>query len=88
MGEHQLDKLGVTGSSPVPPTIEKPSIRRVFRYEERGEARHGDLAWQRNGNTQTLTLRIEDLAVFRNGGDAAVVVEGMLEQSLPIEPET
>src|SRR5262245_8622294 len=24
LGEHQLDKLGVTGSSPVPPTIGKP----------------------------------------------------------------
>jgi len=25
LGEHQLDKLGVTGSSPVPPTIESPA---------------------------------------------------------------
>ena len=25
MGEHQLDKLGVTGSSPVPPTPESPA---------------------------------------------------------------
>ena len=24
LGEHQLDKLGVTGSSPVPPTSQKP----------------------------------------------------------------
>ena len=24
LGEHQLDKLGVTGSSPVPPTMKKP----------------------------------------------------------------
>jgi hypothetical protein len=23
LGEHQLDKLGVTGSSPVPPTLRK-----------------------------------------------------------------
>ena len=26
MGEHQLDKLGVTGSSPVPPTPEKAYV--------------------------------------------------------------
>jgi hypothetical protein len=25
LGEHQLDKLGVTGSSPVPPTSEAPA---------------------------------------------------------------
>jgi hypothetical protein len=25
LGEHQLDKLGVTGSSPVPPTRERPA---------------------------------------------------------------
>src|SRR5262249_37268334 len=32
LGEHQLDKLGVTGSSPVPPTSAthaKPALRRV-----------------------------------------------------------
>jgi hypothetical protein len=28
LGEHQLDKLGVTGSSPVPPTSRKPRIAR------------------------------------------------------------
>jgi hypothetical protein len=27
LGEHQLDKLGVTGSSPVPPTSEAPAKR-------------------------------------------------------------
>jgi hypothetical protein len=30
LGEHQLDKLGVTGSSPVPPTSETRWKRRVF----------------------------------------------------------
>ena len=25
LGEHQLDKLGVTGSSPVPPTLQRPA---------------------------------------------------------------
>src|SRR4051794_11514798 len=30
LGEHQLDKLGVTGSSPVPPTSETPASPGVF----------------------------------------------------------
>src|SRR5262249_8151832 len=30
LGEHQLDKLGVTGSSPVPPICEKPCNGRAF----------------------------------------------------------
>ena len=30
LGEHQLDKLGVTGSSPVPPTSRKPRLGGVF----------------------------------------------------------
>ncbi len=30
MGEHQLDKLGVTGSSPVPPTSTKAPLQRGF----------------------------------------------------------
>src|SRR5205807_197004 len=30
LGEHQLDKLGVTGSSPVPPTSEGPRKMRGF----------------------------------------------------------
>ena len=32
LGEHQLDKLGVTGSSPVPPTSEKPRYVGVFSF--------------------------------------------------------
>ncbi len=32
LGEHQLDKLGVTGSSPVPPTSRKPRSRGVFVF--------------------------------------------------------
>jgi hypothetical protein len=31
LGEHQLDKLGVTGSSPVPPTHESPATAGLFR---------------------------------------------------------
>src|SRR5438105_5543082 len=31
LGEHQLDKLGVTGSSPVPPTTKSPQMR-AFRF--------------------------------------------------------
>jgi hypothetical protein len=30
LGEHQLDKLGVTGSSPVPPTYKSPALGGVF----------------------------------------------------------
>jgi hypothetical protein len=30
LGEHQLDKLGVTGSSPVPPIMRRPCKRRAF----------------------------------------------------------
>ena len=30
LGEHQLDKLGVTGSSPVPPIARKPCKCRAF----------------------------------------------------------
>jgi hypothetical protein len=32
LGEHQLDKLGVTGSSPVPPTSRKPRECGVFWF--------------------------------------------------------
>ena len=32
LGEHQLDKLGVTGSSPVPPTSRKPARGAGFRF--------------------------------------------------------
>jgi hypothetical protein len=35
LGEHQLDKLGVTGSSPVPPTSRKPRHGGVFAYPVR-----------------------------------------------------
>ena len=30
LGEHQLDKLGVTGSSPVPPIRRKPLLTQGF----------------------------------------------------------
>ena len=36
MGEHQLDKLGVTGSSPVPPTSTKAPQPRGFLVEDLG----------------------------------------------------
>ena len=48
LGEHQLDKLGVTGSSPVPPTIGKPRLGGVFRCADEGRGsrcgcRRGDV---------------------------------------------
>ena len=39
MGEHQLDKLGVTGSSPVPPISRFPERRRRCTSSEAGTAR-------------------------------------------------
>jgi hypothetical protein len=40
LGEHQLDKLGVTGSSPVPPTFSKPRLASGVRsrLQARGQA--------------------------------------------------
>jgi len=40
LGEHQLDKLGVTGSSPVPPTSETPASPGVFVFW------HDDEQWR------------------------------------------
>jgi hypothetical protein len=37
LGEHQLDKLGVTGSSPVPPTSQKPRSAGFFVRPRKGE---------------------------------------------------
>jgi hypothetical protein len=40
LGEHQLDKLGVTGSSPVPPTPAIPLLQRFCGTEGKtGRAR-------------------------------------------------
>jgi hypothetical protein len=39
LGEHQLDKLGVTGSSPVPP-IEKALLKGFF-VAQIGDCRQG-----------------------------------------------
>jgi hypothetical protein len=35
LGEHQLDKLGVTGSSPVPPTTKTPANRGFWFFSEK-----------------------------------------------------
>jgi hypothetical protein len=47
LGEHQLDKLGVTGSSPVPPTLRKPRLdsgvsRLYVLHYGNVELRHGE----------------------------------------------
>ena len=49
LGEHQLDKLGVTGSSPVPPTSEAPA-QRGFSFS-RTENATGRVA-AKNGRTR------------------------------------
>ncbi len=41
LGEHQLDKLGVTGSSPVPPTSRKPAPGAGFRVTGLAGVRRG-----------------------------------------------
>ena len=41
LGEHQLDKLGVTGSSPVPPTSESPAKRGAFVFQGGDRGRVG-----------------------------------------------
>src|SRR5581483_1895619 len=51
LGEHQLDKLGVTGSSPVPPTRESPAKTGLSSSRQQ-TARW---SWQQNGNTRTRT---------------------------------
>src|SRR4051795_2283784 len=38
LGEHQLDKLGVTGSSPVPPTSERPAQAGLLRTPEAAQS--------------------------------------------------
>jgi hypothetical protein len=45
LGEHQLDKLGVTGSSPVPPTHRKPQdrVQAAFRDSQTSMPRSGRL---------------------------------------------
>src|SRR4051794_35403416 len=53
LGEHQLDKLGVTGSSPVPPTSEKPRSRGVFYWPNEWPRRRMSAAWPQNGHTRS-----------------------------------
>ena len=48
LGEHQLDKLGVTGSSPVAPTHEAPAIAGVSSSPRRTYR----AAWQHFGDAQ------------------------------------
>jgi hypothetical protein len=56
LGEHQLDKLGVTGSSPVPPTSETPASPGVFvsfRTTARAKAAHGGRILERRSGPRT-----------------------------------
>ena len=50
LGEHQLDKLGVTGSSPVPPTIRKPRSGGVFYAPSVSSVRGSCTSWKPFGN--------------------------------------
>ena len=58
LGEHQLDKLGVTGSSPVPPTIRNPRLAGVSSSRVSGAA-------------QAVPLVAQTLVVVRSGPDRA-----------------
>ena len=49
MGEHQLDKLGVTGSSPVPPTYEASANAEVSSSQETTQPG----AWPQNGRSES-----------------------------------
>src|SRR3954454_18657057 len=49
LGEHQLDKLGVTGSSPVPPTPKSPG-NGAYSLRFKSARRIAPRSWQRNGN--------------------------------------
>jgi hypothetical protein len=47
LGEHQLDKLGVTGSSPVPPTSQSPALA-GFSLASSGHNRVTRFAYQQD----------------------------------------
>src|SRR4051812_24293142 len=49
LGEHQLDKLGVTGSSPVPPIIQKPCKSGAFVFLAKLERGSGSATWKDRG---------------------------------------
>jgi len=57
---YQLDKLGVTGSSPVPPTSRKPRSSGVFRFQGQTTAEWWGTAWQPNGNVRAATMPSRD----------------------------
>jgi hypothetical protein len=78
LGEHQLDKLGVTGSSPVPPTSQKPRylprgfclghartvFRRALKHENLlvAEATAKEIGWISLGEALELTVLISRTA--------------------------
>jgi hypothetical protein len=76
LGEHQLDKLGVTGSSPVPPTSESPaycgafSVRTASRaaasttLESNLESARDSRLWRRTGLRYGDEARCSDPCVW------------------------
>jgi hypothetical protein len=63
LGEHQLDKLGVTGSSPVPPTHKNPA-RAGFLFSGRPTANGETAAWQHLGNMSSRDIRRPDYSEY------------------------
>jgi hypothetical protein len=57
LGEHQLDKLGVTGSSPVPPIAETRRKRRVSLYGEAAARTPLGAAWKESGKVSWFESR-------------------------------
>src|SRR5829696_1975052 len=59
----RLDKLGVTGSSPVPPTSRKPRYGGVFHWSWRQSASRPSLLWLQSGSVhQTKRPELDRVA--------------------------
>ena len=71
LGEHQLDKLGVTGSSPVPPIIGNKPICRGSRYRARPRRTRGGFV-AHTGRTPV-----------RSSSPRAAVIEATIPAAVP-----
>ena len=74
LGEHQLDKLGVTGSSPVPPTTETPAQTGVSLSRQTTRRRRS-----RATTALVITLRRSDNGEVPLGPHDSRVELGVLE---------
>jgi hypothetical protein len=79
LGEHQLDKLGVTGSSPVPP-IRKALLSGVFRSQEGNGRRPRGRDWVSKKGHSTATAGAVKLAAVETVCVKVKLKPGSLEQ--------